>query len=84
MTDADRAALVARRAALQAKIRELRGQVAAIDQQLAAGDARAGLARRLANLTPGERALLDEMAAAKNLDQMGLLNKDGTPRKTPR
>lgn len=76
--------LVARRTELLAKIKELRGQVAAIEKQLTDRAARAGLARRLANLTAPERALLDELAATKNLDQMGLLNKDGTPRKRPR
>jgi len=84
--DADHtdAVLVARRAELLAKIKELRGQVARIDKQLADRAARAGLARRLANLTAPERALLDELATTKNLDQMGLLNRDGTARKRPR
>ena len=84
MTDADRAALVARRAALQAKIRELKALVVAIDKQLAAGDAKVGLARRLANLTPAERDLLNELALTDNLDKMGLRNPDGTVRKRPR
>lgn len=84
MTDADRAALVARRDVLLAKIRELRGQVADIDKRINDGDAKTGLARRLANLTPAERELLNELALTDNLDRMGLLNKDGTVRKRPR
>ena len=87
MADADTAerdGLVARRAELTAKIKALRVQVALIDTQLAAGDARTGLARRLANLTPAARALLDERAAAGNPDTMGLRGKAGTARKRPR
>lgn len=84
MTDAERTALVARRDVLLAKIRELRGQVADIDKRINAGDARTGLARRLANLTPAERDLLNELTLTDNLDKMGLRNKDGTVRKRPR
>lgn len=76
--------LIAKRAELFTKINALRAQVAAIEKQLTERAARAGLARRLANLTAPERALLDEMAAARNLDLMGLLDKDGTTRKRPR
>lgn len=82
--DPVRAALVAQRTELLVKIRALRSQVAAIDKQIRDRDAAAGLARRLQNLTPAERELLDDLARTQNLDQMGLLDRDGTVRKKPR
>ncbi len=82
--DATRDALVAERAALQDRIQALRTRVQEIDRTLADGDAKRGLARRLANLTPAERKLLEDMAEQKKLEQLGLRNPDGTVRPRPR